>query len=332
MTNLATNLVTTAQERPDQAAIKFMGNDISYAQIHGMAAKVAGSLQGGGHRAGRPGGDHPAERAGLPRRVLRVAAGRRHRRADEPAAQVGRDRLLLHQLRRQGRVRVARLRRGGHRGRQELRHPDHPVRADGPGRGRARGRRPDRRAGRARRRRHRDRALHLGHHRSPQGRRADPPEHPPQRPPQCRRDPGDHPRRRRDGLPAAVPRLRARRRPQRRRHRRGGAGADPPVRPGRGDQGDRQREGHHLHGRADDVCRDPQPPGLRRPRRHLAAHLLLGRLGDAAGGDEGVRGEVRLHDPRGLRPVRDLAGGVVQHARPWSASPAPSASRSPAAR
>ena len=39
-----------------------------------------------------------------------------------------------------------------------------------------------------------------------------------------------------------------------------------------------------LHGRADDVCRDPQPPRLRRPGRHLAAHLLLGRLRDAAGG------------------------------------------------
>ena len=52
MTNLATNLVTTAQERPDQAAIKFMGNDISYAQIHGMAAKVAGSLRAAGVEPG----------------------------------------------------------------------------------------------------------------------------------------------------------------------------------------------------------------------------------------------------------------------------------------
>ena len=52
MTNLATNLVTTARERPDQAAIKFMGNDISYAQIHGMAAKVAGSLKAAGIEPG----------------------------------------------------------------------------------------------------------------------------------------------------------------------------------------------------------------------------------------------------------------------------------------
>ena len=52
MTNLATNLVTTAQERPDQAAIKFMGNDISYAQIHGLAAQVAGSLKAAGVEPG----------------------------------------------------------------------------------------------------------------------------------------------------------------------------------------------------------------------------------------------------------------------------------------
>ncbi len=52
MTNLATNLVTTARERPDMPAIKFMGNDISYAQIHAMAAKVAGSLRAAGIEPG----------------------------------------------------------------------------------------------------------------------------------------------------------------------------------------------------------------------------------------------------------------------------------------
>lgn len=52
MTNLATNLVTTATEKPDRAAIKFMGNDLSYAQIHGLAAKVAGQLRAAGVEPG----------------------------------------------------------------------------------------------------------------------------------------------------------------------------------------------------------------------------------------------------------------------------------------
>ena len=53
-----------------------------------MAAKVAGSAARRRDRAGRPGGDHPAERARVPRGVLRHPAGRRRGRADEPAAQV----------------------------------------------------------------------------------------------------------------------------------------------------------------------------------------------------------------------------------------------------
>jgi long-chain acyl-CoA synthetase len=52
MTNLATNLVETAQRRPDQSAIKFMGNDISYAEVHGLAASVAGSLRAAGVEPG----------------------------------------------------------------------------------------------------------------------------------------------------------------------------------------------------------------------------------------------------------------------------------------
>lgn len=52
MTNLATNLVTTATKQPDQPAIKFRGNDLSYAQLHGMAAKVAGSLRASGVEPG----------------------------------------------------------------------------------------------------------------------------------------------------------------------------------------------------------------------------------------------------------------------------------------
>ncbi|MGA8978528.1 MAG: long-chain fatty acid--CoA ligase [Pedococcus sp.] len=52
MTNLATNLVSTARKAPDQAAIKFRGNDLSYAQLHAMAARVAGSLRAAGVEPG----------------------------------------------------------------------------------------------------------------------------------------------------------------------------------------------------------------------------------------------------------------------------------------
>jgi long-chain acyl-CoA synthetase len=52
MTNLATNLVETARKQPDRPAIKFHGKDLSYAQIHGMAAEVAGSLRAAGVEPG----------------------------------------------------------------------------------------------------------------------------------------------------------------------------------------------------------------------------------------------------------------------------------------
>lgn len=48
MTNLATNLTTTAAERPDHTAITIDGLNVSYAQLHAMAAKVAGSLREAG--------------------------------------------------------------------------------------------------------------------------------------------------------------------------------------------------------------------------------------------------------------------------------------------
>ncbi len=52
-----------------------------------------------------------------------------------------------------------------------------------------------------------------------------------------------------------------------------------------------------------------------RPRalRHLdAAALRLRRRGDAGRADARLRAGLRLQDPRGLRPLRDLAGRVVQ--------------------
>ncbi len=45
MTNLATNLTRTAADQPASTALKFMGNDISYAALATMAAKVAGALR-----------------------------------------------------------------------------------------------------------------------------------------------------------------------------------------------------------------------------------------------------------------------------------------------
>ncbi len=52
MTNLATDLVTTAQQSPDRPAVKFAGNDISYGQVHAMAARVAGQLRQAGIEPG----------------------------------------------------------------------------------------------------------------------------------------------------------------------------------------------------------------------------------------------------------------------------------------
>jgi long-chain acyl-CoA synthetase len=52
MTNLATNLVETALKQPDSPAIKFHGQDLSYGQIYGMAATVAGQLRAAGVEPG----------------------------------------------------------------------------------------------------------------------------------------------------------------------------------------------------------------------------------------------------------------------------------------
>jgi long-chain acyl-CoA synthetase len=52
MTNLATNLVETARKQPDAPAIKFHGQDLSYAQLSAMAAKVAGQLRAAGIEPG----------------------------------------------------------------------------------------------------------------------------------------------------------------------------------------------------------------------------------------------------------------------------------------
>ncbi len=52
MTNLATNLTTTAAKHPEQAALRVNGQGITYAQLHGMAAKIAGALRANGIQPG----------------------------------------------------------------------------------------------------------------------------------------------------------------------------------------------------------------------------------------------------------------------------------------
>ena len=50
--NLAFHLVSTAKAMPDRPAIKINGQDISYQQLHGMAAKLAGTLRANGIEPG----------------------------------------------------------------------------------------------------------------------------------------------------------------------------------------------------------------------------------------------------------------------------------------
>ena len=52
MTNLATNLTTTAAKHPEQAALRVNGQGITYSQLHGMAAKIAGGLRANGIQPG----------------------------------------------------------------------------------------------------------------------------------------------------------------------------------------------------------------------------------------------------------------------------------------
>jgi long-chain acyl-CoA synthetase len=52
MTNIATDLTSTAQRSPEQSAIRIDGSSVSYAQLHAMAAKVAGQLRAAGIETG----------------------------------------------------------------------------------------------------------------------------------------------------------------------------------------------------------------------------------------------------------------------------------------
>ena len=52
MTNLASNLVTTAQAHPDKVAIKLDDAELTWSQLHGLAAQAAGSLRAAGLEPG----------------------------------------------------------------------------------------------------------------------------------------------------------------------------------------------------------------------------------------------------------------------------------------
>ena len=85
------------------------------------------------------------------------------------------------------------------------------------------------------------------------------------------------------------------------------------LRPGEGAEIIAARPRDGLRGRADDVrrrcCSSPDRDGLRRVR---AAIVRLRWGGAAGGGAARLRGGLRLHHPRGIRAVGDLAGGLVQ--------------------
>ena len=150
--------------------------------------------------------------------------------------------------------------------------------------------------------------VHLGHHGIPQGRDAEPPQHPQQR--LLRRRalrlhrgrPGLHPR-------ALLPLLRhghgqPRVHDARRLHGHPGAR----LRPGRDPAGHPGREGHLALRRADDVHRRVEPARLRRLRPVDRAHRHHGRIPLSRRADEEAhRGRHRGDDDL-LRHDRDVAG------------------------
>ena len=84
--NLADNLTATAKAHPTTSPSKLDDFELTYAGLNGAS--------NGGRLAARPGGGarrsrrhHAAERAAVPDHLLRRPARRRHRGADEPAAQ-----------------------------------------------------------------------------------------------------------------------------------------------------------------------------------------------------------------------------------------------------
>jgi long-chain acyl-CoA synthetase len=181
VTNLATVLTNTAQARPDAPALKFMGHDIGYGPLAGMAAKVAGAL--------RENGIQPGDRVAI---IL----------PNVPAFPVvfwgillaGGTVVPMNPLLKAGEIDYFFSDSGA---KVAFVWPDFvdeatkgaanagtriiPCGPMGPADGTLEGGEPIAEAGRARRRGHGDHPLHVGHDRSAQGRRTHPQQRPPQR-------------------------------------------------------------------------------------------------------------------------------------------------------
>ena len=74
--NLASILTESAAEHPDAPAIRLGDDELTYGALDDASARLATLLREKGHRAGRPGRRDAAQRARVPGRLLRRAAGR----------------------------------------------------------------------------------------------------------------------------------------------------------------------------------------------------------------------------------------------------------------
>ena len=90
----------------------------------------------------------------------------------------------------------------------------------------------------------------------------------------------------------------------------------PAVRSGEGAGDHRARPGDRLPRGADDVQRMLHAEAADAADTSTLRALHVRRRGHAGRADARLRGEVRLHDPRGLRAVRDVAGRLLQPPRP----------------
>ncbi len=180
MTNLALDLREAAQMYPDRPAVRLDDTILTYAQLDDLSARVAGWLRARGLRPGDPVGImlpnvphfpvfyYGVLRAGgavVPMNPLLKAREVAHYLGDSGASLVLGWESAAAEAAERGRAGRG---RGGHRQRGDAGRDRRRVVAAARG-------------GAARRRRHRGDPLHLGHHRDPEGRGADPRQHAPQR-------------------------------------------------------------------------------------------------------------------------------------------------------